>query len=107
MIRSLLTLSFLGCFFDLYGQNNFQRVYNFDPDHHTKNQASNQLNTGTFVSLDLLEDTLRNAANDLMITLLDKKGGAASRSQNQGARAFRMTSLSRNHIFLPQKSFFL
>jgi hypothetical protein len=104
MIRSFLTLSFLGCFFVLYGQNNFQRVYNVDPDHHTKNQASNQLNTGTFVSLDLLEDTLRNAANDLMITLLDKKGGAASRSQNQGARAFRMTSLSRKHIFLPQKS---
>ncbi|MFZ1706076.1 MAG: gliding motility-associated C-terminal domain-containing protein [Saprospiraceae bacterium] len=102
MLRSLLTLGFIGFMVTLFGQNNFHRVYTVDPDHHTKNQTAIQLADGNLASLDLLEDTLRNAANDLLITLFDKKGGAASKSQNQGSKAFRLTSLGRNQIFLPQ-----
>lgn len=88
----------------LTGQNSFHRVYTVDPGHHTKNQTAGQLADGNFVSLDLLEDTLRDAANDLLITLYDKKGGIASRAANFGAKAFRLTTLDRKNLFLPQKT---
>lgn len=104
MLRQLLTVIFSAALFSLAGQNSFHRIYTLETGHHSKNQAGGQLSDGNFISMDLLEDTLRDAANDLIITLFDKKGGIASRSQNQGAKAFRISTFERNQLFLPQKT---
>lgn len=104
MLKSIFTLILSGTLMILTGQNSFHRVYTVDPGHHTKNQTAVQLADGNFVSLDLLEDTLRDAANDLLITLYDKKGGILSRGSNFGAISYRLTTLDRKDILLPQKT---
>ncbi|MBK8621500.1 MAG: hypothetical protein IPN79_07005 [Saprospiraceae bacterium] len=104
MLRSLLILVLLTGFFGLHAQNDFHRTYTVDPGHHTKNLTATQFANGNFVSMDLLEDTIRNAANDIIITLFDKKGGISSLGANGGAKAFRLSTLNRKHLFLPQST---
>lgn len=104
MLRSLLILVLLTGFCSLHAQNDFHRTYTVDPGHHTKNLTATQFVNGNFVSMDLLEDTIRGAANDIIITLFDKKGGISSLGANGGAKAFRLSTLKRKDLFLPQNT---